>query len=99
MKKSDIVKTLKEKYRNIDPKDIKKIVDAIFDKMIEGLTAGEKIEIRKIGTFKVLKRKKPIKGKKRVSYSKTVHFKPGKVLKRSYKDLKVNVGDINETKK
>lgn len=87
MKKSDIVKILKGKYKNVEAEDIKKIVDAIFDKMIEGLVSGEKIEIRKIGTFKVLKRKKPLKGKKRVSYSKTVHFKPGKVLKRAFKNM------------
>lgn len=89
MKKSDIVKILKEKYNHIDSKDIKKVVDAIFDKMIEGLASGEKIEIRKLGTFKVLKRKKPLKGKKRVSYSKTVHFKPGKILKRAYKNTEL----------
>ncbi|WP_028950427.1 HU family DNA-binding protein [Sulfurihydrogenibium subterraneum] len=89
MKKSDIVKILKEKYNHIDGKDIKKVVDAIFDKMIEGLASGEKIEIRKLGTFKVLKRKKPLKGKKRVSYSKTVHFKPGKILKRAYKNTEL----------
>lgn len=88
MKKSDILKILKEKYKHIDQKEIKKIVDAIFDKMIEGLANGEKIEIRKLGTFKVLKRKKPVKGKKRVSYSKTVHFKAGKVLRRAYKNIK-----------
>jgi integration host factor subunit beta len=89
MKKSDIVKILKEKYKDIETKEIKKVVDAIFEKMIEGLASGEKIEIRKLGTFKVLKRKKPIKGKKRVSYSKTVHFKAGKILKRTYKNIKV----------
>jgi len=89
MKKSDIVKILKEKYTNIDSKEIKKVVDAIFDKMIEELASGEKIEIRKLGTFKVLKRKKPLKGKKRVSYSKTVHFKPGKILKRAFKNMEL----------
>ncbi|MGB9766646.1 MAG: HU family DNA-binding protein [Sulfurihydrogenibium sp.] len=96
MKKSDIVKILKEKYKDIETKEIKKVVDAIFEKMIEGLASGEKIEIRKLGTFKVLKRKKPIKGKKRVSYSKTVHFKAGKILKRTYKSIKVN-GESNES--
>ncbi|MGC8868383.1 MAG: HU family DNA-binding protein [Sulfurihydrogenibium sp.] len=96
MKKSDIVKILKQKYKDIETKEIKKVVDAIFEKMIEGLASGEKIEIRKLGTFKVLKRKKPIKGKKRVSYSKTVHFKAGKILKRTYKSIKVN-GESNES--
>jgi integration host factor subunit beta len=96
MKKSDIVKILKQKYKDIETKEIKKVVDAVFEKMIEGLASGEKIEIRKLGTFKVLKRKKPIKGKKRVSYSKTVHFKAGKILKRTYKSIKVN-GESNES--
>ncbi len=86
MKKSDIVKHIKSKYPRYDLKDIKFVVDEIFEKMIEGLVKGENIEIRKIGSFRVLKRKKPLKGKKRISYSKTVNFKPGKFLKKALKE-------------
>ncbi len=97
MKKSDIVKIIKKKYPQYEIKDIKFIVDEIFEKMIDGLVKGENIEIRKIGSFKVLKRKKPLKGKKRISYSKTVHFKPGRILKKALKEYKL--GENNADKK
>lgn len=93
MKKPDIVKEIKKKYSYIDEKDIKKVVDGIFNTMIEALASGERIEIRNLGSFRVLKRKKPLKGKRRISYSKTVLFKPGKVIKTALK----NAGERDET--
>lgn len=94
MKKPDIVKELRKKYPHIDEKDIKKVVDGIFNAMIEALAQGDRIEIRNLGSFKVLKRKKPLKGKRRISYSKTVLFKPGKILKYAMK----KAGESNESK-
>ncbi|HBT98928.1 MAG TPA: DNA-binding protein, partial [Sulfurihydrogenibium sp.] len=60
MKKPDIVKYIKEKHPEMDLKSIKDVVDEIFEVMAEALAKGEKIEIRKIGSFRVLKRKKPL---------------------------------------
>lgn len=93
MKKPDIVKEIKKKYINIDEKTIKTVVDDIFNAMIEALSDGERIEIRNLGSFKVLKRKKPLKGKKRISYSKTVLFKPGKALKQIAKTVEIKKDD------
>lgn len=98
MKKPDIVKYIKDKHPEMDLKSIKDVVDEIFEVMAEALAKGEKIEIRKIGSFRVLKRKKPLKGRKRVSYSKTVHFKPGKVLKRALKSVSLE-GEKNAKSK
>lgn len=85
MKKPDIVKELRKRYPHIDEREIKKVVDGIFEAMIEALSRGERIQIRNLGSFKVLKRKKPLKGKRRIGYSKTVLFKPGKILKQAMK--------------
>lgn len=85
MKKPDIVKEIRKKYPYLEEKTIKKVVDSIFEAMINGLANGERIEIRNLGSFRVIKRKKPLKGKKRISYSKTVLFKPGKILKLAVK--------------
>ncbi|MCX7760525.1 MAG: HU family DNA-binding protein [Hydrogenothermaceae bacterium] len=87
MKKPDIVKEIRKKYPYLEEKTIKKVVDGIFDAMINALANGERIEIRNLGSFKVTKRKKPLKGKRRISYSKTVLFRPGKVIKNSLKNL------------
>lgn len=95
MKKPDIVRELRKKHPYIEEKQIKKVVDEIFNAMIDALAHGDRIEIRNLGSFKVLKRKKPLKGKKRISYSRTVLFKPGKILKQAMKTY----GEGNEAKK
>lgn len=94
MKKPDIVKELKRRHPYIEEKQIKKVVDEIFNAMADALAHGDRIEIRNLGSFKVLKRKKPLKGRKRISYSKTVLFKPGKILKQAMKSY----GEKDEAK-
>ncbi|PIZ19473.1 MAG: integration host factor subunit beta, partial [Deltaproteobacteria bacterium CG_4_10_14_0_8_um_filter_43_12] len=56
MTKSKLVEKISENLTSITKKDIKVIVDVIFDSMIDSLKKGERIEIRGFGSFKVKER-------------------------------------------
>ena len=87
MKKSDLIEIISQEYPYLDKKTIAQIVNGTFEAMINGLSNGEKIEIRGLGTFKVKSRpakvaRNPRTGEKiKVPSKKVVHFKIGKVLK------------------
>jgi len=89
MRKSDIVLKLKRKFPDIEKPEIKKVVDEIFNVMIDALARGENIEIREIGSFKVKERKKiePFKKTKNNEKTKFILFRPSKVLKRIYREI------------
>ncbi|MFH1191483.1 MAG: HU family DNA-binding protein [Candidatus Omnitrophota bacterium] len=56
MTKKDIVLKVSDET-NLKQVDVKKIVQRIFDCIIEALIRGEKIELRNFGVFKVKQRK------------------------------------------
>jgi len=56
MTKKDIVLKVSDET-NIKQIDVKRIVQKIFDCIIEALIRGEKIELRNFGVFKVKQRK------------------------------------------
>lgn len=87
MTKSDLVSVLNEKLSHLPYREVEIILDTIFDKMIEALSQGKRIEIRGFGTFEMRKRpsregRNPKTGQK-VSVSTRVvpFFKVGKELK------------------
>jgi len=88
MNKSDILKKLAKKHKNIKKKDLKKILDGTFEAMVKALVNGEKIEIRGLGTFKVKEKtariaRNPKNGSLiKINSRKIVQFKTGKLLKK-----------------
>ena len=88
MTKSKLVEKISENLTSITKRDIKVIVDFIFDSMIDSLKKGERIEIRGFGSFKIKDRdarngRNPKTGViVNIPEKKTVSFKPGKELKK-----------------
>ena len=57
MVRSELLKKICNQHPNIRRKDIEKIFEIIFFEIIETLSRGENIEIRGLGTYKIVKRK------------------------------------------
>ena|SRR6516162_8767538 len=53
MIKSELVKCISSQNTHLYQRDIEKVVDAIFDKMVEALRRGDRVELRGFGTFSV----------------------------------------------
>ncbi|MBW1981679.1 MAG: integration host factor subunit beta [Deltaproteobacteria bacterium] len=86
MHKSQLAKALSGKM-NMMQKEAKVCVDTVFDSMVNALTAGERIEIRGFGTFKV-KQYQPYRGRNpktgkpvQVAAKNLPYFKMGTELK------------------
>ena len=86
MLKSDILKKLEEKQKNLNEEDIEQVFNIFTKKIISALNDGKNVEIRGFGTLK-----KKINKAKLVRNPKTneklykkenykLHFKIGKVL-------------------
>ena len=86
MTKSHLINELAGQL-NIDKTEAKVIINTIFDSITEALSAGDKVELRGFGSFRVKRRKarngqNPKTGEKVKVPPKTVpFFKPGKELK------------------
>lgn len=88
MTKSQLIDKLSDKLADtLSKKDAELIVNILFQDMSNALKSGDKIEIRGLGSFKVISRRErigrnPKTGEKvRVPEKKAVFFKPGKELK------------------
>lgn len=88
MTKSELIDRVMEKIGGrLSKKDTELIVNTMFRDMVNALKAGDKIEIRGLGSFKTVVRKSrigrnPKTGDKvKVAEKKAVFFKPGKELK------------------
>ncbi|OGP57930.1 MAG: integration host factor subunit beta [Deltaproteobacteria bacterium RBG_13_61_14] len=87
MTKRDLVEKLAERVKNLSQKDAEMIVNTIFESMTEALAAGDRIEIRGLGSFLVKQRRaregrNPRSGDKVfVAQKKVPFFKVGKELK------------------
>ena len=90
MTKKDIILKVSD-ATNIKQIDVKRIIQATFDCMIESLVRGEKIELRNFGVFKVKQRKSRTGRNPRtgqvvpVPPRKVVVFKPGLEMKADIK--------------
>ena len=86
MLKSDILKKLEQKQKNLNEEDIEQVFNIFTKKIISALNDGKNVEIRGFGTIK-----KKINKAKKVRNPKTndtlfkkenfkLHFKIGKIL-------------------
>jgi len=86
MKKSDIVDSISAKI-GVPKAQVQQMVDDVFDLIAEGLTRGEKIDLRGFGTFSVRDSKErtgrnPQTGAAiQIPARRVPGFKPGKELK------------------
>lgn len=87
MTRAQLIATLVEKYRELNPKLIDSSVREILELLSETLVKGERIEIRGFGSFEVRTREprtahNPKTGDKvELSVRRVVHFKPGVELR------------------
>lgn len=86
MTRSELVERIASKMPNLTIRDIDRIVSVIFEKMIESLAEGNRIELRGFGAFSLHKREPRTamnpknKAKVSVPAKNIVHFKTGKEL-------------------
>lgn len=90
MTKKDIVLRISDQT-TLKQIDVKKVVQATFDCILNALASGEKIELRNFGVFKT-KQRKPRTGRNPrtgevvpVPARKSVVFKPGLDMKKRIK--------------
>ena len=86
MTKADLVDEV-SKVTELSRKDSEVIVETLFDSIIKALKAGDKLEVRGFGSFRIRERKarqgrNPKTGEKvSVPEKKVPYFKPSKELK------------------
>jgi integration host factor subunit beta len=51
MIKSELIKRISSRNRHLYERDIEKVVNAIFNEMVEALRRGDRVELRGFGTF------------------------------------------------
>ena len=87
MVKSELIQALKDKFPELQTRDVELAVNCILTQMTDALAQGERIEIRGFGTFDCRHlpsrlARNPKTGATVHSPAKvTVHFKPGKDMK------------------
>lgn len=87
MIKSELLAKLVESHPNLMQRDIERIVNTVFDEVIDALARGDRVELRGFGTFSVKTRpgrtgRNPRTGESVEVEAKTVpYFKTGKELR------------------
>ena len=81
--------------KGIHPNDVRSVIQAFLDKMIESLSSGDRLEFRDFGVFEVVQRKQKIgRNPKNASVPivipprKVVKFTPGKKMREQIEQLK-----------
>lgn len=91
MNKTDLVNAVAEKA-DLSKKDAAKVVDAVFETIMDSLSNGEKVQIIGFGNFEVRERsarkgRNPQTGEEiEIPASKVPAFKAGKALKDAVKN-------------
>lgn len=86
MTKSEIVEQVSKKA-DLSRKDTEKLVEIVFDSIVEALNNGDKVELRGFGSFRTRQRKSrrgrnPKTGQiVEVPAKRVAYFKPGKELR------------------
>lgn len=57
MLKSELVAKLAEENPELQPDDIRRVVDTVLDTIVESLARGDHVEIRRFGSFFATRRK------------------------------------------
>lgn len=87
MIKSELLAKLVDAHPNLMQRDIERIVNTVFDEVIDALSRGDRVELRGFGTFSVKTRpgrtgRNPRTGESVEVDAKTVpYFKTGKELR------------------
>ncbi|ACJ75190.1 DNA-binding protein HU 1 [Thermosipho africanus H17ap60334] len=87
MSKKELVNMIAEKIPELKKKDIKAVVDAVFESISDALAKGEKVQLIGFGTFEVRKAEERTgvnprtREKIKIPARKVPKFKPGKELK------------------
>lgn len=87
MTKSDLVARISEVYPYMNPKNIDRVVEIIFESIVGALKDGRRVELRGFGSFAVRDRKAIVGRNPRtgesvdVAAKKVPFFKAGKQLK------------------
>ncbi len=93
MKKLDIVNKVAEELK-LPKKEVKKVVDLMFEEITKAIGKGDKVEIRGLGTFKLKRRpsrfiRNPRTGVEMFIEERYVpYFKMGKLMKRALNNRK-----------
>lgn len=56
MTKSELILTLTERFSHLSQRDIERVVETVFDQIIDSLALGDRVEIRGFGAFSVKKK-------------------------------------------
>ncbi len=86
MKRSDIIRSIQVKFKNMRSSDAAAIVDTVADHMVESVANGDRIEVRGFGTFQPRRRAtkigyNPSTGEPMpLPASTTILFKPSREL-------------------
>ena len=87
--KKQLVHTISQE-RGIHPNDVRHVIQAFLDKMIECLSEGERLEFRDFGVFEIVERKKKIGRNPKnaaipiiIPARNAVKFTPGKKMRHS----------------
>ncbi|MDB4362853.1 integration host factor subunit beta [Pseudomonadales bacterium] len=87
MTKSELIERIAMRQVQLSTKDVELAVKCVIDQMVDGLAAGDRIEIRGFGSFSLHYRaprvgRNPKTGEKVNLAGKHVpHFKPGKEMR------------------
>ncbi len=95
MTKSELIAQVAERIAGGRKKDAEVIVNTIFDKMIEALADGDRIEIRGFGSFHLRKRKARIGRDPKTGVQVHVEEKMVPFFKAG-KELKARVDTLNK---
>lgn len=87
--KKQLIHTISQEKR-IHPNDVRHVIQAFLDKMIEYLSEGERLEFRDFGVFEVVQRKQKIGRNPKnaaipivIPERNAVKFTPGKRMRHS----------------
>lgn len=87
MIRSELIARIATQNPHLYERDVEALVQAIVNRIVEALAAGDRVELRDFGTFCVRDReggraRNPRTGKEVVVPARThVHFKPGKAMR------------------
>ncbi len=87
MIRSELIQKIAEKNPHLYQRDVERIVNTIFDEIIEALARGDRVELRGFGAFSVKKREARIGRNPRTGEAVQVEekhvpfFKTGKLLR------------------
>ena len=89
MTKSDLIKKLSDRDDFLNEEDLKQTVNAIISLISNSLTNGDRVEVRKFGTFSIRSRKQRLSRNPKTGTSVLVdgkhhpYFRASKYLKES----------------